>query len=154
MKIREKAALLLKAREFINLATADKSGNPNSAPKFLLKVDGSLAHFIDYSIGKTADNLRVNPKVSFSLVDVDTLIGYKINGKAEIIESGKAYDDCLKELSSRKIKLSVERIIKGVHADKAHNDFELAIPEHILVYRVKFEDVVEITPRGELRRET
>ena len=153
MSILEKASKLLRTREFIGLATADKTGNPNSAPKLLLKAEGATAYFIDYSIGKTAANLMANPKVALSLIDVDTLTGYRLSGKVQIIEKGKIYDDCLAELSARKIQLSVERIIRGVHSDKAHHGYELGMSEHILIYKVDFDEAVEITPRGELRRE-
>jgi uncharacterized pyridoxamine 5'-phosphate oxidase family protein len=153
MKIIERALEFLKAREFISVATADKEGAPNSAPKFLLKTEGSTAYFIDYSMGTTAENLKVNPKVSLSFMDLDTLMGYKLNGTSEVIEKGKTHDDCLRELSERKIKLSVERIIKGVHNNKVHRDFELGLPERFLVYKVKIEEIVEIGPRGELRKD-
>ena len=64
MSIIEQALKIMKVREFIAVATADKGGKPNSAPKLLLKIDGGIAYFIDYSMGKTAENLRVNPEVS------------------------------------------------------------------------------------------
>ena len=96
MSVIEKALAILKAREFVAVATADKRGKPNCAPKLLLKIDGGIVYFIDYSMGKTAKNLRVNPKVSLSLIDFNSLFGYVLNGRVEIIESGKIYDECLK----------------------------------------------------------
>ena len=88
MSVIKKALELLKAREFVAVATADKVGKPNSAPKLLLKIDGRIVYFIDYSIGRTFENLKVNPEVSLSFIDINSLFGYRLNGKVEIIEEG------------------------------------------------------------------
>lgn len=154
MSVIEKALGVLKAREFVAVATADKEGKPNSSPKLLLKIDERIVYFIDYSIGKTFENLKVNPEVSLSFIDIDSLFGYKLNGKAEIIEKGRIYDECLKELREKEIKLSAERVIKGVRGSKLHKDFELEIPERFLVYKIKIEEGCEITPIGAIKRES
>ena len=150
----ERALKIMKEREFVQVATADKGGKPNSAPKLLLKIDGGIVYFIDYSIGKTVENLRVNPEVSLSVVDVNSLFGYRLNGKVEIIETGKIYDECLKELREKEIELSVERIVKGTQDGKSHKDFELESPERFLVYKVKIEEGCEINPCGVIKRES
>jgi nitroimidazol reductase NimA-like FMN-containing flavoprotein (pyridoxamine 5'-phosphate oxidase superfamily) len=153
MSVIEKALGVMKTREFVAVATAGKGGKPNSAPKLLLKTDGKMVYFIDYSIGKTAENLKANPEVSLSFIDINSLVGYRLNGKVEIIEKGKIYDGCLNELREKEIELSVERIVKGVHESKSHKEFELDIPERFLVYKVKIEEGCEISPHGEIKRE-
>lgn len=153
MSLIEEALGVLKTREFVAVATADKGGKPNSAPKLLLKINGGIVYFIDYSIGKTAENLKVNPEVSLSFIDLNSLLGYILNGKVEIIEKGKMYDECLKELWEKEIELSAERVVKGVHEGKSHKEFELAIPECFLVYKVKIEEGSEISPRGVIKKE-
>ena len=154
MNVIKKALVFLKEREFVVVATADKAGKPNCAPKFLLKIDGESIYFIDYSIGRTAGNLRINPKVSLSFMDINSLFGYILNGRAEIIEKGEIYDECLKDLREKEIDLSVERIVKGVQNGKVHNSFESEIPECFLIYKVKIEEGCEITPRGVIERES
>ena len=153
MSIIEKALGVLKTREFIAVATADKGGKPNCAPKLLLKTEGKIVYFVDYSIGKTAENLKVNSVVSLSFIDLNSLLGYILNGTVEIIEKGKIYDECLRELREKAIELSVERVIQGVHGGKSHKDFESEIPERFLIYKVKIEGGSEISPRGEIKRE-
>lgn len=150
----KEALEILKTREFVAVASAEKGGKPNSAPKFLLKIVGRIIYFIDYSIGKTAENLKTNPEVSLSFIDMDTLVGYRLNGKVEIVEKGMIYDDCLRELQEKTTNLTVERIIKGVHRGKSHKVFELAIPERFLVYKVKIEEGSEISPLGVIKRES
>jgi len=153
MNIIAKALAVLKTREFISVATADKSGKPNSAPKLLLKVKGAFIYLIDYSIGKTVQNLRVNPLVSLSFIDVSSLLGYRLNGTAAVIEKGRLYAECLKVLRKKEITLSAERIVQGVRDNKAHADFEMGIPERFLVYKVRIEEGSEISPRGVIERE-
>jgi len=153
MSLIEEAFKILKEREFVSVATSDKNGKPNSAPKLLLKIVGRAVYFIDYSIGRTAENLKTNPEVSFSYIDINSLHGYILSGTVEIIENGKTYDECLKELQEKEIELSVERIVKGVQYSKPHKDFELEIPERILVYKVQIEEGREISPRGVIKQE-
>ena len=51
------------------------------------------------------------------------------------------------------INLSVERVIEGVCREKTHASFEVAIPEDFVIFKVKIEEVVEIGPRGDLKRQ-
>ena len=153
MSIIEKAIERLKLREFVGVATANKEGTPNSAPKLILKTEGKTIYLIDYSIGKTAQNLKANPKVSLSFMDINTLVGYKLDGKAEIVDKGKIFDECLDELRARETDLTVERLVEGLHSGKAHKEFELELPEHFLIYKVKVEEGSEISPRGEIKQE-
>ena len=152
MNILEKALGVMEQREFIGLATANKKAVPNAAPKLLLKSTGKTIYFVDYSFGRTAENLRENPQVSFCLMDHNALIGYRLTGSVEIIEKGKIYEECLKELREKQISLSVERVLKAVQQNTVHKGFEVEIPERFLLYKVTVEEAVEITPRGEVKR--
>jgi predicted pyridoxine 5'-phosphate oxidase superfamily flavin-nucleotide-binding protein len=153
MSIIEKAMERLKLREFVGVATADREGTPNSAPKLLLKTEGKAVYCVDYSFGKTAQNLEVNPKVSLSFIDLHSLFGYKLDGTVEIIEKGALFDECLKELRERQIELTAERLVDGMHAGKPHKEFEVEIPERFLVYKINIKEGSEISPRGEVKRE-
>ncbi|MFA6379323.1 MAG: pyridoxamine 5'-phosphate oxidase family protein [Candidatus Omnitrophota bacterium] len=153
MKIIKKALGTLKKYEFITVATADKSAKPHCAPKLLLKIDNGIIYFIDFSIGKTIENLRVNPEASLSFIDAASRFGYRLNGSVEIIDKGKIYDESLKELHEKEIELFAERVVRGVQDGKAHKDFESEIPESFLVYKIKVEEGCEINPRGEIKRE-
>lgn len=148
--LKDKIIELLRQREFLHAATADADGRPYVAPKFLLKVDELFIYLIDYTRGRTVENLRINPQVSLSFVDIETLNGYQFNGSAELIEKGEVYDKALQELRKKKMELSVERIIEGIHTEKVHGSFELEIPEKFVVIKIKIQEVVRIGPRGEV----
>ena len=148
-----KISNLLKNREFISVATCDLSGNPNAAPKLLLKLEGNSIYLVDYTIGKTWQNLKINPRVSLSAVDTEALIGYQINGDVEIIEEGREYDKILSEVLAREVSLSAKRIIEGVTSGQKHKNFELESSGRFVVFKVKIKEIAEIGQRGELKRE-
>lgn len=152
----KKAIDFLKQREYINVGTCDFQGRPNVAPKLLLKIQDNVIYLIDYIIGKTYrtySNLKLNPRVSLAFLDIDTLTGYQINGPAEIIEEGQLYTTLLKELSTKKIELSVNRIIEGVSKEKKHRAFEVALPEKVVIFKIQATEIVEISASGNLARE-
>ena len=85
---------LLESRQFISVATCNFEGVPNAAPKFLMKVENQSIYMIDYTVGMTWENLKINPRVSLSVSDAETFKCYKIDGTVEIIEEGdKAWTD-------------------------------------------------------------
>ena len=144
---------LLKSREFLSVATADMSGQPNAAPKFLLKIEDNTIYLVDYIIGKTFKNLSNNPRVSISFMDNNSLVGYQLNGRAEIIEKGPEYDLLLKDLAQREIDLSTLRIVEGVTKGQSHKGFLLNMPDDFVIFKVKVEEIAEMASSGILKRE-
>lgn len=151
--INKKMRELLKNREFLNVATCDFDGKPNVVPKFLLKTEGNSLYLADYVIGRTWNNLKVNPKVSLCFMDLDTLTGYQLNGKVEIIEKGQDYDKLLNELTEKEVSLSAKRVIDALGSGRRYKNFEVSMADRILILKVNIEEVVEITSHGKLNRE-
>lgn len=144
---------LLSSREFVSVGTCDLQHQPNVAPKFILKMDGSFLYLVDYVLGATFNNIKANPRVSVSIMDTEALIGYQINGPVEILCGGDEYDKIQKELLQRKIDLSTKRIIEGVVHGKVHDGFEVGMPEKSVVLKIIIEEVVEIGHSGQLKRQ-
>lgn len=144
---------ILKGRVFINAATCDFNGRPNVAPKFLLKSDDKFIYLVDYVLGMTFSNLKINPRISIAVMNIDNLTGYQINGSVEILEDGPLFDQMLDEVAQKQIELSVERIISGVGKGKKHESFEVALPKRFAVFKVRAEEIVEISSSGRLERE-
>lgn len=144
---------LIESREFISVATCDLESRPNAAPKFLLKVQSNYIYLVDYIIGNTFRNLKINPLISLSFFDQNTLIGYQINGKVQIVNSGPEYTFALDDLARKEIDLSTTRIIDGVIKGKAHKTYEIAASKQFVILKVKVEEIVQIHPSGILRRE-
>ena len=149
----KKVSELLKSREFVSVATCDLEGRPNAAPKFVLKLENNFIYLVDYIVGRTSRNLEVNPRISISFMDNDTLMGYQLNGSVELIDKGQEYDSLVRDLSQKELELSTRRIIEGVTKGKSHEGFELSLSETFVIFKVKVEEIVEIASSGTLKTE-
>ena len=83
------------------VGTVDADGNPNVAPKRSTRVlsDDSLI-FNEGTGGATYANIKRGSKVSVSVVNRDTLDGYRFVGTAALQESGDLYDQAA-EMSAK-----------------------------------------------------
>jgi nitroimidazol reductase NimA-like FMN-containing flavoprotein (pyridoxamine 5'-phosphate oxidase superfamily) len=149
----EKIQDVLSKREFVSIATADRNGTPNSVPKFFFRARGHFIYLVDYVLGQTVTNLRVNPKVSVSFMDMDTLEAYRLNGTATIIEKGRPYDAFLKEWNERLLKLSVDRVVEAVKTGKKRGTYELEMSQKFAVLKIKVESIVKINRKGDFWQE-
>jgi len=151
--INKKIKALIESSEFISVASCDLESRPNAAPKFLLKVETNYIYLIDYILGKTYRNLKVNPQVSISFFDNNALVGYQVNGKVQIIDQGPEYLAALNDLQRKEVDLATTRIIDGVIKGKPHEAYEVAVSKQFVVLKVKVEEIVQIHPSGILRWE-
>ena len=143
---------LLEKREFISVATCDFKGRPNAAPKFVLKVESGRVYLVDYTIGTTLGNLKVNPRISMSLVDVRTLKSYQFNGSVKVMMRGKLYDKMRNEMMNKEVRLTTQRIIDEVRGHPTHETFEVLISEKFVIFEVTIDEVVEMDIHGGLKR--
>lgn len=153
-KITDKIVELLEKREFVSIATATPDGQPNTAPKFFFRAKGAFIYLIDYVIGKTIENLRENPRVSVSFMDLDNLEAYRLNGTAHCIEKGRIFDRVLEAWNKKLIKLSTDRVIEAVRTGKRRGHYELEMTEKFMVLKIKVESIVKIGRRGDIWKET
>ena len=145
---------LLKGRPFVSLATSDPQGRPNNAPKFLLKFENPYIYLIDYSYGRTQDNLKTNPRGCLSFMDMHNLEGYRVYGTVELVEKGPGFKAIAKEVDKRLINLSASRVIEGVRTGKKFSHYELEMPGKFTVIKFKVLEMTRIGTRGEFYRET
>ena len=143
---------LMEKKEFVSVATCDFKGRPNAAPKFVLKVESDRAYLVDYTIGTSWQNLKINPRISMSLIDARTLKGYQINGSVRIIKRGKLYDKMRDEMTDKEVRLTTQRIIDEVRGHPTHETFEVLISEKFVIFEVKIDEVVEMDIHGGLKR--
>ena len=118
----------------------------------VLDIDQAYIYLVDYSVGKTLENLKINPRVSIFFSDPEELKGYKINGTVEILDGKRINKKMMEKIEDRKVFLSVERVIRGIRQNKRHKHFELGIPQEFVVYKVKVEEITEIGPQGDFQR--
>jgi hypothetical protein len=149
----KKLPQLVRERQFINIATCDNESHPNAAPKYILKLDNNFLYLVDYTRGRTYENLKINDEVSLPLIDNDTLIGYQVNGAAKILERGVEYGKLKKELTEKITRCSVDRIIAGVKSEHAHQGIEIVFPDDVAIIKITIKEFVEIGPAGTIVRE-
>ncbi|MGE5308615.1 MAG: pyridoxamine 5'-phosphate oxidase family protein [Deltaproteobacteria bacterium] len=145
---------ILKARNFINVATCDGKGKPNGVSKLIVKIDCKMLYLVDYSIGRTYANLKVNPYMSLCFFDVEGLKGYQINGPVEIIEEGPVYDEMASHLSAKEISLATERVIRGMTRGKAHGEYEMGKAKKFVFFKIRMDEIAEIGYHGDIRRDS
>ena len=88
------------------VATAASDGMPNTTPKGSVKIfDNEHFVFADLFSKKTRENLRANPKVAVTVVDMTTYKGYQIKGSAKILESGLLFEQVAEEIKKAPMKL-------------------------------------------------
>lgn len=69
------------------LATSDKDNFPNVSPKEIFTFQGNSTFLIAHLASpNSVNNIKQNPKVCVSFVDVFVQKGYKLKGTAKIIE--------------------------------------------------------------------
>jgi len=146
--ITEEVREILENKGFVSIGTSDDNGNPYVMPKFLITVGNDFIYLADYLIGPTFENLKVNPKISLAVVDINTLIRYQINGMAEIIDKGLEFDKLTNELREKELNFTVERVVKSVQAGKKDKNFEVVFPNRFIVIKIKVKEIVKISSIG------
>lgn len=144
---------LLSKIQFLHVATLSKDGQPNAAPKLILKVDDKAIYLVDCTIGKTWENLKKNSQVSLSFVDEESLKGYQINGEAVVLEGKSIGVELRKILEEKEVALTVKRIVSGIHEHKKHEDFEMGMSDKFVIFKINLNEVVEIGYKGNLTRQ-
>lgn len=145
----------LAGKIFVNIATSSLSGRPNVAPKLLLKVRGNSIYLVDYVRNTTLKNIKANPQVSISSVNLKNLKGYQINGTAVILKSAKSgnYQKLLAEYDKKSVDLSVKRLIAALHSQTKSANFEAEFPKKVSIIKVRVREAVGIGLQGNLERE-
>ena len=93
------------------IATASKDGKPNIAPKGSFRViDDEHIVFVEMGQAHTMANLKENPQLAAIAFDAATRKGYRLWGKAEILESGDLFDTMSAKFASRGIQ--VKQVVK------------------------------------------
>ncbi|MBZ5488170.1 pyridoxamine 5'-phosphate oxidase family protein [Halomonas aquamarina] len=84
------------------LATCDEQGQPNVSPKEIFAVaDDEHIVIANIASPQSARNIRINPQVCLSLVDVFAQKGFKIVGEAtDIRRSASEYSHWVKPLEA------------------------------------------------------
>lgn len=153
LALKEKLEEVLGRKEFVYVATSDEKSRPSAAPKFLLRAEEGFLYLVDHVFGRTYENLKSNPHISITTMDRNSLLGYQMNGTAEIVDRGPEFEEIVEELRKKQVRLTTERVIEAVRMGKTHEDFEVSFPKEFVVFKVKIENIIEISPKGGIARQ-
>jgi len=138
---------------FVSAGTSDLRSQPNAAPKYIIKIDKDFIYLADYVIGQTIQNLRVNPRISLSTIDMKTLEGWQINGSTKIITKGVEYKRLSKAMIKQEARHTAKRIIEDVNGTQKYDFYQVLFPEKAVFIRVKCEKITKISIAGKLQAE-
>ena len=153
MLIAESMKKFLLNKGFVSVGTSDLNGQPNAVPKYIVEVDKGYIYLADYVIGKTFQNLKINPKISISTINLETLEGLQINGVTKIITKGPLYKKLLKAMVEQEVHHTARRIIEDVQGGQKTSAYEVQFPGRVAMFKVKCEKITKIGITGNLQIE-
>lgn len=126
-----------KTLKVISIASSDLRGKPNCAAKMLMDiVEPSRIYFMDYRYTQTFANLTVNPQISVSFMDDASFTGYRLNGCAEILESGTEYDEVKQNWGKKVIAYEADRIVTRMTGRYSTKESENKLPKDFVIVRM------------------
>ena len=111
-------AITEEIKNFVNfqnlgyVATISADNTPNLSPKgTIIALDELHLAFADIHSPQTVENLRHNSSIEINVVDPFRRRGYRFKGIAEIISSGKKFNEMISYYKESGVKSSIKSII-------------------------------------------
>jgi hypothetical protein len=100
MKIPDEAKKIVEEAKVWAVATANKNGLPNVVPIAYAKIlSENQILLMDIFMEKTRKNIEENPNIALCAWNSESK-GYQFKGKAQVITSGKLFDEGVKWVKS------------------------------------------------------
>ncbi len=104
------------------VATACPEGMPNVTPKGTIQVlDESTIIFADLFSLKTRDNLKKNPKVAITVVDLEKVKGYQFKGKAELVDTGPLFEKVKEQIAKSPKQLPEPKYVAKITVEEIYD---------------------------------
>jgi predicted pyridoxine 5'-phosphate oxidase superfamily flavin-nucleotide-binding protein len=122
VKITDEIRKFVETQKISYVATVNKKGVPNVSPKGPLRiVDNKTLAFADLFSKKTRDNLRVNPGIAVSVVDVEKKEGFQFRGQAQVLTDGPLFDQIVQEISKPYTKRPMVQSVVKIKVKEIHD---------------------------------
>lgn len=128
---------------YVTVATCSLDGYPNAAPKMLVKYSRGKLYFVDVAFGVTYKNLKVNPRLSISFVDLEKLRTYRLKASVRVLEEKRHVDKFRKAIDKNLNKMMVDRVLEGASRGRAHANFIAKVPSEIVIFEAKLLEIIE-----------
>lgn len=131
----------------VSVASADKQGKPNSAPKMLVDVQlPNQLYFLDYKHTHSYANVLENPELSVSFMNDATFTGYRLNGPAQMLAFGPDFEEAKKLWEKRLITYEADRIIQRVRGHYSTKESENSLPKDFVIVRILAKEASVVKP--------
>ena len=153
MLIPEDLKKFLLDKGFVSAGTCDLDGQPNAVPKYIIKIEDGFIYLADYVIGRTSKNLKINPRISLSTIDMNTLESWQINGAASMITDKAQHKRLLKAMIGQEVRHSAKRVMEDVRGTQKYDSYQVSFPEKVVIFKVRCEKITKISITGKLHIE-
>jgi general stress protein 26 len=131
----------------LSIATADRSGIPNSASKMVIDVVAPNAlYFLEYKPTRSYRNMMENPWVSVSFLDDASFTGFRMTGHAKVMESGPEFEAISMSWGKRVVRYEAERMIRRMQGHYSTKESESSLPQDYVLVRLNATDASVVKP--------
>lgn len=136
----------------ISVASCDLHCKPNSAAKLLVDVElPNHVYYLDYNHTQTYSNIQANPQISISFMDDAAFTGFRMTGTAQVLTSGKEYDEACKSWEKRLIAYEADRIVRRLMGHYSTKESENTLPKDFVIIQFTALEAAVIKPDRVLR---
>ena len=136
----------------IFVASADKNGQPNCAPKMLIEVvRPNKIFYLDYKSLRTHENILQNPRASLSIMHDRTFVGFRLNGFCQIVKSGAELKWAKEKWSRRVVAYEASRMVDRMKGIPSSREAEFALPKDFVLVKFIAEEGSMVKPDRVLR---
>ena len=126
VKLTNEVLEVMKKQKPLPIATADNTGKPNVVFVGMWKfIDDETILIVDNFFKKTADNLKMNPKIAIVAYDPESKKSYQIKGTVDYLEKGDQYQEAKTMADSNKLPgkaaavVHIEEVYDAVYGSHA-----------------------------------
>lgn len=147
-KLLSKIIYFFHKQEFVIVSTLDSRGGIHCSAKGIVGIEeeGKI-YIIDLYKAQTLANLKNNPVVTITAVDVSSFEGYSLKGIAKIVDRVQIKEHIIKKWEERVINRISGRVVKDIKKDKRsliHPEACFPRPEYMIEMEVQ--EIVDLRP--------
>jgi uncharacterized pyridoxamine 5'-phosphate oxidase family protein len=133
--ILKKAFRFLNKQQFVNLGSSSLSSKPHTSPKLIVLVREKYIYLAEDFLEQTYKNIKENPFVSLSSFNIQSMKGFRLNGRAVVVKRGKEYEYLMQKEEKRQVKMATDRVVEKVQGKSNVKSLTMAFLKPVLFYK-------------------
>lgn len=136
----------------IHVATCDKNGVPNSAPKMLIDIaKPNQVIFLDYKYQRTYANVLATGRASVSIMNEPAFKGFRLTGACRVLEKGGEFEAAKQTWEKKVIGYEAERLIERLRGGYSARHAENMLPKDFVMILLTADEAAAVHPERVLR---